>query len=75
MFESEMEAALGDPRALLRLAMDTMVAEREAGCRKLVIAAAWADCHGAPAELELAADAVVEAQSVLVDRFVRIGPT
>lgn len=74
MFESETEAALGDPGALLRLATDTMVAERQAGCRKLVIAAAWADCHGAPAELELAADAVVEAQSVLVDRFVRIGP-
>lgn len=75
MFESKLEEALGDPSALLRLAADTVAAERQAGCRKLVIAAAWAGCHGAPAELELADDAAIEAQSALVDRFVRIGPT
>ena len=75
MFESKLEEALGDPSALLRLAADTVAAERQAGCRKLVIAAAWAGCHGAPTELELADDAAIEAQSALVDRFVRIGPT
>lgn len=75
MFETGLEEALGDPSALLRLAGDAVVSERQAGCRKLVIAAAWADCHGAPVDLELADDAAVEAQSALVDRFVRIGPT
>lgn len=74
MFEAWLAESLGDPSALLHLAADTYVAERAAGCRKLVLAAAWADCHSAPAELELADDSVIEAQSVLVDRFVRMGP-
>jgi hypothetical protein len=59
--------SLGDPGALLQLAADNLISERRAGCRKLLLAAAWADCHGAPD------DAVPAGQSVLVDRFVRMG--
>ena len=61
MFNDQLKEALGDPGALLQLTADTYVAEREAGCHKLVLAAAWADCHSAPAELELAEDTVIEA--------------
>lgn len=67
MFDDWLEASLGDPGALLRLAADNLVTERRAGCGKLLVAAAWADCHGAPEE------AAVTRQSVLVDRFVRMG--
>ena len=42
MFEDRLEASLGNPRALLNLASDTVTAERVAGCRKLLIAAACA---------------------------------
>ena len=45
MFEVELEAALRDSRALTDLAADVERDARVAGCRKLVVAAAWADAH------------------------------
>ena len=71
MFENRLEASLGNPRALLNLAADTMLAERTAGCRKLLIAAAWADCHSAPADLELVDGE--PRQDLCEERFVRLG--
>ncbi len=62
-----MEESLGDPGALLHLAADNLIAERRARCRRLLIAAAWADCHGAPDDRE------PDHRSALVDQFVRSG--
>ena len=67
MFESWLEESLGDPGALLHLAADNLIAERRAGCRTLLIAAAWADCHGAPDDRE------PDHRSALVDQYVRSG--
>jgi hypothetical protein len=47
-----LEESLGDPSALLSLAADNHEGERRAGCRKLVLAAAWADCHGEADDLD-----------------------
>jgi hypothetical protein len=71
MFDRWLEESPGDPGALLQLTADSLELERRAGCRKLLLAAAWADCHAAPAELELTGGSA--SQSVLVDRFVRMG--
>lgn len=71
MFETQLEASLGNPRGLLHLASDTVTAERVAGCRKLLVAAAWADCHGAPAELELVDGEPV--QNLCEERYLRLG--
>lgn len=68
MFGRQLEKSLGDPGALLQLAEDVLAAERLGGCRKLQVAAAWADCHGAPDD-----HAVTDRQSMLVDRYVRVG--
>jgi hypothetical protein len=70
MFDQWLEESLGDPGALLDLAADNHATERAAGCRKLRLAAAWADCHGETDDPELAS----VASSVLVERFVRMGP-
>ncbi|HYI57476.1 MAG TPA: hypothetical protein VEX66_04860, partial [Microlunatus sp.] len=67
MFEAWLEESLGDPSALLHLAADNLIAERRAGCRKLLIAAAWADCHGAPDDRE------PDHQTALVDQYVQSG--
>ncbi|HEY5785527.1 MAG TPA: hypothetical protein VIT65_12190 [Microlunatus sp.] len=45
MFDTELEAALGDSRALTDLAANVENDSRIAGCRKLLMAAAWADAH------------------------------
>ena len=71
MFEKRLEESLGDPRALLHLASDTLIAERAAGCHRLLVASAWADCHGAPAELELVDGEPV--QDLCEERFLRLG--
>jgi len=68
MFANQLEGSLGDPDALLRLAEEVRVEERVAGCRKLQVAAAWADCHGAPDD-----HAISDRQSMLVDRYLRMG--
>ncbi len=70
MFEQWLEESLGDPGALLSLAADNLATERWAGCRKLLLAAAWADCHGETTDPER----LGRSDSVLVDRFVRMGP-
>ena len=70
MFEQWLEESLGDPGALLSLAADNHATERRAGCRKLQLAAAWADCHGETTDPEVA----TAESSVLVERFVRMGP-
>lgn len=67
MFDQWLEESLGDPSALLHLAEDTVIRERSGGCRKLQVAAAWADCHGAPD------DHAATRQSLIDDRFVRFG--
>ncbi|HEY5846978.1 MAG TPA: hypothetical protein VIT42_09345 [Microlunatus sp.] len=59
-----------DPGELLDLAVDNHAPERAAGCRKLRLAAAWADCHGETDD----PDHLSSSDSVVVDRFVRRGP-
>ncbi|HYI57440.1 MAG TPA: hypothetical protein VEX66_04675 [Microlunatus sp.] len=64
MFESWLEESCREPSALLHLAADNLIAERRAGCRRLLIAAAWADCHGDPD------DRTPDHQTALVDQYV-----
>ena len=45
MFEDRLESALGNARALADLATETEYEVRQLGCRKLRVAAAWADAH------------------------------
>ena len=45
MFDQGLEGALGSPSALATLASDVETEVRESGCRKLRLAAAWADAH------------------------------
>ena len=70
MFDQWLEESLGDPGELLSLAADNHATERRAGCRKLMLAAAWADCHGETTDPEVTG----AGSSVLVERFVRMGP-
>ena len=70
MFDQWLEESLGDPGELLSLAADNHATERRAGCRKLQLAAAWADCHGETTDPEVTG----AGSSVLVERFVRMGP-
>lgn len=65
MFDGELEAALGDSRALTDLAADGENESRVAGCRKLVVAAAWADAHSSVDHPD---------GGPLVERLVPIGP-
>ena len=65
MFEDRLEAALGDRRVLADLAARAEQQSKRWGCRKLVVAAAWADAHSEVDHLE---------GGVLVERLVKIGP-
>jgi len=65
MFAAELEAALGDSRTLTDLAADVENDARIAGCRKLLVAAAWADAHSAVDHPD---------GGLLVERLVPIGP-
>ena len=65
MFDAELEAALGDSRTLTDLAADVENDARIAGCRKLLVAAAWADAHSAVDHPD---------GGLLVERLVPIGP-
>lgn len=65
MFEDGLEAALGDRRALADLSSVVQNDHKIAGCRKLVLAAAWADAHS-----------VVDHPDggLLVEQLVPVGP-
>ena len=65
MFDDELEAALGDSRALTDLAANVEKRLPVAGCRKLVVAAAWADAHSSVDHPD---------GGLLVERLVPIGP-
>ena len=65
MFEDGLEAALGDRRALADLSAAVQEDHKVAGCRKLVLAAAWADAHSAVDHPE---------GGLLVERLVAVGP-
>ena len=67
MFTTQLDAAVADPRVLLELGREVMVQERMAGCRKLQVAAAWADCHGTQD------DGDAGPRSALVDNVVQLG--
>ena len=69
MFEARLEAAIGSPADLVRLAGDTHDELKVAGCRKLVIAAAWADAHSAVEHPDGAAG-----NPMRVERLVAMGP-
>ncbi|MDN5763803.1 MAG: HNH endonuclease, partial [Microlunatus sp.] len=70
MFDDRLEGALGDFDALLHLTGDNQAEEKRIGCRKLRLAAAWADAHGAPEDRDTADNGP---SGVLVERFVRMG--
>lgn len=65
MFDDELEAALGDSRALTDLAAEAESEHRVAGCHKLILAAAWADAHSSVDHPE---------GGPLVERLIPIGP-
>jgi len=65
MFEVELEAALGDSRALTDLAADVERDSRIAGCRKLLVAAVWADAHSSVDHPD---------GGLLVERLVQLAP-
>ncbi len=65
MFDERLEVALGDRRALADLAAEVEQQQRWWGCRRLVIAAAWADAHSEVDHPD---------GGMLVERLVRIGP-
>ena len=65
MFEDGLEAALGDRRALADLSAAVQLDHKVAGCRKLVLAAAWADAHSSVDHPE---------GGLLVERLVPVGP-
>jgi hypothetical protein len=65
MFEDRLESALGNARALADLATETENEVRQLGCRKLRVAAAWADAHS---------DVDHPAGGMLVERLLPFGP-
>ena len=70
MFEDRLEAAIGSPADLARLGAEVHDELKSAGCRKLLIAAVWADAHSAVDRPDgLAKD------SMLAERLVEMGPT
>ena len=65
MFDDGLEAALGNRRALAGLSAAVQEDHKIAGCRKLVLAAAWADAHSAVDHPD---------GGLLVEQLVAIGP-
>lgn len=65
MFDDGLEAAQGDRRVLADLAGDVEAEVRRSGCRKLLVAAAWADAHS---EVEHPDG------GMLVERLLPLGP-
>ncbi|HEY5849131.1 MAG TPA: HNH endonuclease signature motif containing protein [Microlunatus sp.] len=65
MFEDGLEAALGDRSALADLSAAVQQDHKIAGCRKLVLAAAWADAHSTVDHPD---------GGLLVEQLVALGP-
>ena len=65
MFDDRLEGVLGDPGALADLAGRCETQTRRWGCRKLLLAAAWADAHS---------EVDHPSGGVLVERLVSVGP-
>ena len=65
MVEGWLEAVLGDKRALADFAKKAEQRSKMWGCRKLVVAAAWADAHS---------EVDHPGGGVLVERLLSIGP-
>ena len=65
MFDDRLESALGNSRVLADLAAETENEVRQHGCRKLRVAAAWADAHS---------DVAHPDGGMLVERLVPFGP-
>ncbi len=65
MFDDGLEAALGDRRALADLSAAVQLDHRMAGCRKLVLAAVWADAHSSVDHPD---------GGLLVEQLVALGP-
>jgi hypothetical protein len=65
MFDDRLESALGNARALADLATETENEVRHLGCRKLRVAAAWADAHS---------DVDHRDGGMLVERLLPFGP-
>ena len=65
MFDDRLESALGNARALADLAAETENEVRQLGCRKLRVAAAWADAHS---------DVAHPDGGMLVERVLPFGP-
>lgn len=65
MFDDRLEGALGSARALADLAAETENEVRQLGCRKLRVAAAWADAHS---------DVAHPDGGMLVERLLPFGP-
>ena len=65
MFDDGLEAALGDRRALADLSASVQEDHKIAGCRKLVLAAAWADAHSAVDHPD---------RGLLAEQLVAVGP-
>ncbi len=66
MFDDRLESALGSANALADLAAETESEVRNLGCRKLRVAAAWADAHS---------DVDHPDGGMLVERLLPFGPT
>ena len=69
MFEDRLEAAIGSPAHLVRLAADTHQDQKKTGCRKLLVAAVWADAHSAVEDHDS-----VGGDSMRSERLVAMGP-
>ena len=67
MFEERLEAALGSRAGLAALAGDTHNDAKAAGCRKLVVAAAWADAHSDT-------DRPDKTETMAAERLISLGP-
>jgi len=65
MFELELATVSGDPPALADLAASIETDTRIIGCRKLLIAAAWADAHSSVDHPD---------GGLLVERLIQMGP-
>jgi hypothetical protein len=75
MFEDRLEAALGCRADLTVLAGDTHDDDKTTGCRKLLVAAAWADAHSAPDRPDTdRSDQTDTCEDMAAARMITLGP-